>query len=86
MGDAVQSKINMAFAERISALEEHHGYSRREIQALKELQTNLDLRLDNLSESVRGIRNALYVLAAAVASNIPAVADVLSPIFKVLIP
>lgn len=72
------SEREIGTAERIARLEVTSASHTVDIKSHGEHLRSLDKAVTTLITEVRGIRKALYVLAAAVASNIPLLKELLT--------
>lgn len=66
--------------QRITRLETRDEYLHLRVQEHDELITELGEKVSILVTEIKQVRNALYVMAAMIAANIPALSD----LFKVL--
>lgn len=71
------SKDDVHTAERLTALEVKEESLRVTVDDHGRVLSNLDERISALVSEVKGIRNALYIMALAIAANVPALNSVL---------
>lgn len=81
----VVSKDDVHTAERLTALEVKEESLRLTVDDHGRVLSNLDYRISALVSEVKGIRNALYIMALAIAANIPALSSLLSVIKSFLV-
>lgn len=76
----MQDDTNRKLGERVSVVETNQSYLAAEVEKHQEAITDLKDQLGSLVSEVKSIKKALYVMAAALAANVPA----LQPIFGLL--
>lgn len=71
----MQNDLKMAFAERLTELEVTQRDISKDVAKHDALLDEMGTKLTTLVLEVKQIRNALYLMAAAVAANVPALAQ-----------
>ena len=78
------SDLDLEYAERITSLEVRTVGHDKIIQSHSNHLLSLDKAVTELIHEVRGVRRALYLMAGAVAANVPALRDLLTWIKHIL--
>ena len=72
--------FHLDMTERVSRVETEQDNMKEVVQKHEALLDAMNGKLTKLVSEVGQIRNALYVMAAAIAANIPAIADLFNSI------
>lgn len=80
----MQNDLKMEFAERLTELEVTQRDISKDVAKHDALLDEMGTKLTTLVLEVKQIRNALYVMAAAVAANVPALGQLAQYIKSIL--